>query len=124
MLTHESGALSYVTGVWGPPGTTFATSFSIAGSKGVLKHDSRTDASLRLNRGTPLAGASLMRPDTSLGESPYLTELREFAEAIGGGAAPRVSLADATRAVELAVAANASIASGQSVSVVRQAVAV
>ena len=122
VLTHESGALSYVTGVWGAPGTTFATSFSIAGSKGVLKHDSRTDASLRFDLGAPPAGASSRRPDTSLGESPYLTELREFAVAIEGGAAPRVSLGDATRAVELAVAANESIASGRSVRVVRQAV--
>ena len=123
VLTHESGALSYVTGVWGAPGTTFATSFSIAGSTGVLKHDSRADASLRFDLGAPRAGTHSQRPDTSLGESPYLTELREFLAAIEGGPAPRVSLADATGAVELAVAANASIASGRSVSVVRQVVA-
>ncbi|KFF58410.1 hypothetical protein JF66_18775 [Cryobacterium sp. MLB-32] len=118
VLTHESGALSYVTGVWGAPGTTFATSFSMAGSRGVLTHDSRTDASVRFDVGAP-AGGNSARPDTSVGESPYLTELREFAVAIGGGAPPRVSLADATRAVELAIAANESIASGRSVSVLR-----
>ncbi|WP_104089608.1 Gfo/Idh/MocA family protein [Cryobacterium sp. N19] len=123
VLTHESGALSYVTGVWGAPGTTFATSFSIAGSTGVLKHDSRADASLRFDLGAPVAGTQSMRPDTSLGESPYLSELREFAAATLGGPAPRVSLADATRAVELAAAANASIASGRSESVVRETVA-
>ena len=123
VLTHASGALSYVSGVWGAPGTTFATSFSISGSHGVLKHDSRTDASLRLDLGAPPAGTNSARPDTSLGESPYLTELREFAEAIGGRAAPRVSLADATRAIELAVAANKSIASRKSVSIARPAVA-
>ena len=122
VLTHESGALSYVTGVWGAPGTTFATSFSIAGSKGVLNHDSKSDASLRFDLGAPLPGAHSQRPDTSLDESPYLTELREFAAAIEGGAAPRVSLGDASRAVELAVAANESIASGRSVSVFRHGV--
>ncbi|MDJ0376212.1 Gfo/Idh/MocA family oxidoreductase [Cryobacterium sp. PH31-L1] len=122
VLTHERGALSYVTGVWGAPGTTFATSFSIAGSSGVLKHDSRTDASLRFDLGSPASGGHSMRPDTSFGESPYLTELREFAAATLGGAAPRVNLDDATRAVELAAAANESIASGRSVRVASQAV--
>lgn len=121
VLTHESGALSYVTGVWGAPGTTFATSFSLAGSRGVLKHDSRTDFSLHFDVGAPASGNSA-RPDTSLGESPYLTELREFALAFEGGAIPRVTLDDAIRAVELAVAANESIAAGHSVSVLRQAV--
>lgn len=117
-LTHEGGALSYVSGVWGAPGTTFATSFSIAGSQGVLRHDSRTDASLRLDSGPREKGGG-MRPDTSLGESPYLTQLREFANAFAGGEPPRVSLEDGARAVELAVAANESIATGASVSVVR-----
>ncbi|MDJ0347960.1 Gfo/Idh/MocA family oxidoreductase [Cryobacterium sp. PH29-G1] len=122
VLTHASGALSYVTGVWGAPGTTFATSFSIAGSRGILTHDSRTDASLRFDLGAPPIGTHSMRPDTSLGESPYLTELREFAAAISGGATPRVSLGDATRAVGLAVAAIESIATGRTVSVSRQTV--
>ena len=124
VLTHEGGALSYVTGVWGTAGTTFATSFSIAGSKGVLTHDSRTDVSLRFDLGAPLAGEPSMRPDTSFGESPYLTELREFVMAISAGVTPRVGIDDATRAVALAVAANESIASGQSVCVSRQVVAV
>jgi myo-inositol 2-dehydrogenase/D-chiro-inositol 1-dehydrogenase len=122
VLTHESGALSYVTGVWGAPGTTFATSFSIAGSRGVLTHDSRTDSSLQFDLGVPPEGANSARPDTSLGESPYLTELRDFAVSIDGGPPPRVSLNDAVHAVELAAAANASIASGQSVPVLRRAV--
>lgn len=122
-LTHESGALSYVSGVWGAPGTTFATSFSIAGSHGVLRHDSRTDASLRLDSGPHEKGGG-MRPDTSLGESPYLTQLREFATAFACSEPPRVSLEDGARAVELAVAANESIATGLSVSVIRLAAVV
>lgn len=119
ILTHEGGALSYVSGVWGAPGTTFVTSFSIAGSHGVLRHDSRTDASIRLDGGTrEKVGGT--RPDISLGESPYLTQLREFANACAGGEPPRVSLDDGARAVELAEAANESIATGASVSVARR----
>ena len=119
-LTHEGGALSYISGVWGAPGTTFVTSFSIAGSHGVLRHDSRHDAAFQLDGGAVEKGGG-MRPDTSLGESPYLTQLREFADAFAGGQSPRVSLEDGARAVELAMAANESIATGASVPVVRRA---
>lgn len=114
VLTHESGALSYVTGVWGPPGTTFTTSFSLAGSEGVLVHDSRTDLSIRFDTGERLAAGG-MRPDTSLSESPYLTELRDFAAAFAGGSAPRVSFEDGVRAVDIATAANESLRIGASV---------
>ncbi|WGD37816.1 Gfo/Idh/MocA family oxidoreductase [Lysinibacter sp. HNR] len=115
-LTHKNGALSYVTGVWGAPGTTFTTGFSLAGTLGVLTHDTSADSSVALNAGTT-APQSGMRPDTSLVESPYLTELREFAAACTGGPEPRVLLEDGARAVELAEAANLSIRLKRPVSV-------
>ncbi|MFC4222517.1 Gfo/Idh/MocA family protein [Lysinibacter cavernae] len=116
ILTHEGGALSYVSGVWGAPGTQFTTNFSIAGTKGVLTHDAAADASVSLNMGSVEKGGS-MRPDTSLVESPYLTEIREFTQAFAGGATPRVTLGDGARAVEIAEAANESIRTGATVSV-------
>lgn len=111
VLTHASGALSHVRGVWGPPSTTFATSFSVAGEDGVLTYDSAEESSLRLDIGTRRGGGEV-RPATDLLESPYLTELREFAEAFAGGPAPRVSAADGVVAVDLALAALESIATG------------
>jgi len=121
VLTHESGALSYVTGVWGPPATTFATSFSLAGSQGVLTHDSRQDTSLRIDTGAAVAGDG-SRPDISLGESPYLSELRDFLQACSAvGVEPIVSIGDGVVAVQLAVAANESIATGHSVIMVEPA---
>lgn len=111
VLTHEGGAVGHVNGVWGATGTTFRTSFSIAGSDGLLERDSRDDASLRLDFAGTTGGAT-DRPDSSFTESPYLTELREFLDAIQGGPAPRVSWDDGIRAVEIAAAANRSIATG------------
>ncbi len=116
VLTHHSGAISYVSGVWGAAGTAFTTSYSLAGTGGVLNHDAGTGGSFRLNAGTA-SPLSSMRPDTSFVESPYLTELREFARAFSTGEVPRVSLEDGARAVELAAAANLSIASGEPVPV-------
>jgi predicted dehydrogenase len=115
-LTHEGGALSYISGVWGAPGTTFVTSFSIAGSHGVLRYDSRENSSIRFDGGPRKKGGGT-RPETVVGESPYLTQLREFANSYSGGKQPRVSLEDGARAVELAEAANESIATGTSVCV-------
>jgi myo-inositol 2-dehydrogenase/D-chiro-inositol 1-dehydrogenase len=51
-------------------------------------------------------------PQTAAEESPYLTEIREFATAFRGGPLPRVSLEDGVIAVALAQAARTSIATG------------
>jgi myo-inositol 2-dehydrogenase/D-chiro-inositol 1-dehydrogenase len=114
VLTHAGGAVSHVRGVWGPPTTSFATSFHVAGEDGVLEWRSTDLGSLRLDLGAPPGGGE-RRPATDLFESPYLAELREFAAAFTGGPEPRVSAADGVVAVDLALAAIESIATGEPV---------
>jgi predicted dehydrogenase len=114
VLTHAGGAVSHVRGVWGPPTTTFATSFHVAGEDGVLEWRSTDPGALRLDLGGGPAGGE-RRPATDLFESPYLTELREFAAAFAGGPEPRVSAADGVVAVDLALAAIESIGTGEPV---------
>ena len=116
VLTHASGAISYVRGVWGPPGTTFWTSFNVAGDHGVLRFDTREEKSLQFD-GLPSSRGGELLPDLSFVESPYLTQLREFANAFEGGPKPRVSCADGVVAVGLALAALESIETGVSVSI-------
>ena len=50
----------------------------------------------------------------ALGDSPFATELNEFADAIEGGPTARVTPGDAIAAVAIANAIRRSIASGQS----------
>lgn len=114
VLTHAGGAISYVRAVWGAPGTTFWTSFNVAGDGGVLRFDTRDEASFRLDGGAS-AAAGAMLPDLGFVESPYLTELREFAAAFAGGPTPRVTGEDGAIAVRLAAAVQTSIALGRSV---------
>ena len=114
-LTHASGAISYVRGVWGPPGTTFWTSFNVAGDQGVLRFDTREEKSFRLDAAKS-AAAGAMLPDLGFVESPYLTELREFATAFEGGPTPRVTGSDGVTAVRLAEAALDSIRLGRTIS--------
>jgi predicted dehydrogenase len=106
VLTHASGARSTVTGEWGAPGTTFATSFSITGPRGELHHDSTPGGA-----GFGIGEAA----DHASAGSPFLAQLREFAEALHGGPPARVTAADAVAAVRIARAAIDSIASGRPV---------
>ncbi|WP_114559984.1 Gfo/Idh/MocA family protein [Desertihabitans aurantiacus] len=116
VLTHRSGALSYVTGTWAAPGTTFRTSFEVVGTEGLLTHDSAAAPPVRVDGGGGAAGTGLL-PATVSGESPYLTEIREIAAAFAGGPAPRVRAEDGLVAVQVATAANESLRTGAPVAV-------
>lgn len=114
VLTHAGGAISYVHGVWALPGSPFRTSYRIAGPGGVLEHDtSRTEAFRVVVRQADRPGEGI--PNTSLAESPYLTELREFAAAFTGGPPPPVTAEDGLAAVRIAAAARESAATHRAV---------
>jgi len=115
-LTHTSGAVSLVAGLWGPPHLTFRTAFHVAGDGGTLRYDSADQHGVRLDLG-PVPAGGQPRPAAAGGESPYLSEVREFAGAFAGGPAPRVNAVDGAVAVELACAALDSIAAGEAVAV-------
>jgi predicted dehydrogenase len=112
-LTHASGAISHIQGVWGPPGMDFRTSFDIAGDGGALRFDSAADTSVVKN--LPAEAMDSYLPPAGAEESPYLSEIREFADAFAGGAVPRVSLEDGIIAVAIAEAALESLRTGQSI---------
>ena len=111
---HSNGVISSVTGTWARPGTRFRYGFQAAGTDGMLAYDSAADPSLRTDTGAaPDDGAERLLPDVSLMESPFITEIREFAAALTGGPTPRVSADDGVAAVRLAAAATASLDTGR-----------
>ncbi|MEU0397256.1 Gfo/Idh/MocA family oxidoreductase [Streptomyces sp. NPDC006208] len=114
-LTHASGVITQVLGVWGPPATPFRYTFHVAGSNGTLTHDSLAHPSLRLvgQGGTEADGV----PTGDFGEDPFTTQIREFAAAFKGGPAPRVDASDGVAAVRLAAAARQSVATGLAIAV-------
>ncbi|MFE6968103.1 Gfo/Idh/MocA family protein [Isoptericola sp. NPDC057653] len=125
VLTHAGGAITHVRGLWGAPHTTFRTSFHVAGDAGVLRFDSAEARGVRSDL-PPVPTGGQDRPAPAAGESPYLTEIREFARAFAASPTalapddprtPRVSAVDGVVAVELADAALASIDSGAPVPV-------
>ncbi|MEV5610635.1 Gfo/Idh/MocA family oxidoreductase [Streptomyces sp. NPDC052225] len=114
VLTHASGAISHVLGVWGLPDLPFRTTFRVAGPGGILEHDSTAPTGFRvLAQGSRPLGEGI--PRSPMTESPYLTELRDFAAAVAGGPAPRVSARDGVEAVRIALAAAESARTGDPV---------
>lgn len=114
-LTHESGVISQVLGVWGPPATAFRYTFHVAGSHGTLTHDSLAHPSLRVT-GAP-RGSGDGVPTGDFGEDPFAAQIREFAAAFEGGPVPRVTALDGVAAVEIAAAARRSAATGRAVAI-------
>lgn len=114
VLRHVRGAVSLVHGTWARPGTTFRTSFDIAGTDGVLTHDSADHPALRTDLGDASAagdGRGLL-PAMPY-ESPFRTELGEFLLALQGGPPPRVTARDGLAAIRIAEAAQRSLDTGR-----------
>ncbi len=116
VLTHESGVLTHITGAWGHPRTVFRTGFSLSGSRGLLQHDSTGRPALTWDLAEPDQQGGGLLPDDAFTESPFLTELREFATALTGGPPPRVGAEDGLAALDIALAGLESARTGRAVS--------
>lgn len=110
ILTHSSGAITHLTGSWGLA-RGFETSFEIAGTQGMLHHDSTDHPSVRADRDGLLDGAGLL--PAMAGASPFVAELRELLASVAYGAAARVDPTDAVRALSVAIALRTSAKSGR-----------
>ncbi|MFJ8787094.1 Gfo/Idh/MocA family protein [Streptomyces sp. NPDC102476] len=116
VLTHESGVITQVVGVWAPPNTPFRTTFHVSGTGGTLSHDSLDSPGLRVTGSDRGAAGAQGIPSGDFGESPYTTQIAEFAAAFAGhGPEPRVSATDGVAAVRIAEAAVASARTGRAV---------
>jgi predicted dehydrogenase len=114
LLTHTSGAISQVSGTWGPEHLAFTTGFSVSGTRGTLAHDSAAERVFSTDL-PPTGGAGGLIPDVDPAESPYWTEIAEFLASFAGGPAPRVTAADGAAAVRIGNAALESLRTGQPV---------
>ncbi|GAA2415256.1 Gfo/Idh/MocA family oxidoreductase [Streptomyces coeruleofuscus] len=114
VLTHATGVITQIVGVWAPPATPFRTTFHITGTGGTVRHDSLASPGLRIV-GTVGTKAAQGIPAGDFGESPYTTQIRELADAFTGGPEPRVGAVDGVAAVRIAAAAAQSARTGRAV---------
>ncbi len=113
ILTHESGAISHVSASWAYAPPTFHTAFEIAGSHGLIEHDSALTAPITpsLLSGTDAGGTTALA-DTSLNGDPFRLELAAFARSILDGTPTRTSARDALETLRVALAADESAHQG------------
>ncbi|CAM5722458.1 hypothetical protein SALBM135S_07161 [Streptomyces alboniger] len=113
VLTHASGAVSHISGLWGLPDQRFRTTFRVAGADGLLHHDSTAVPGFRITaQGVRAADEGI--PGSPMTESPFLAELRDFVASLRpGGPEPRVSARDGVEAVRIAEAAVESSRTGR-----------
>jgi len=114
LLTHASGAISHVAGIWGPQHLGFSTEYSVTGTLGSLSHSSRAEQDYVADLAAPEALDGFL-PQVDPADDPYGTELAEFVAAFAGGTAPRVTAQDGVAAVRIANAALESLETGQPV---------
>ncbi len=116
LLTHASGAISHVAGIWGPQHLPFTTEYSVTGTLGSLSHRSRDEVDYVADLAVPEAVDGFL-PAVDRADDPYGLELAEFFGAVSdpGKPEPRVTAADGAAAVRIANAALESIETGQPV---------
>ena len=117
VLTHASGAISQVVVRWtATPQPPVRVTFQVSGTGGIVVHDSEWSQEVRVSAGD--AGNF-----GYFGESPFVTEMREFAQAFAGGPEPRLGARDALAAVRITQAAAESAWTGRAVELPRKGVA-
>jgi predicted dehydrogenase len=113
-LTFDSGAIAHVESTWMDP-SGFRTTFEVAGSGGLIQHDSRSVATVRV---VTSDGAQLAQP-TVTGEDPYYLQLEAFMQAVKEGKPVPVTAQDGAMALSIALAACESAKTGEVVVPVR-----
>lgn len=109
VLTHASGALTQIVSRWtATPVPPIRVTYHVSGTGGTVVYDSEWPQEIQVIGGT--AGSL-----GHLGESPFVTEIREFAQAFLGGPEPRLGPRDALAAVRITQAAAESAWTGRAV---------
>ena len=105
VLTHQSGAVTYLEGGWAYQPGLFRTGLDLSGSQGLIEWSSDALAPLsRLPEPTAEVGAVPL-PATSALDDPYATQLQHALNSIESGTPFEVTSQDALKALEVALAA-------------------
>ena len=116
VVRFASGVIAHVEASWAH--AAFRTTIEVAGERGILRHDSDLTNPLRMDmKAIDASGPRVSFRKADPGE-PWRTQLAHFVDRLEDGAPFLVSGHDGARAVDMALAARDSIASGQPVTFV------
>jgi len=110
ILRFSNGAIGYVEGSWiMPKSFPFTTYLEIVGTKGVLKVDNHTTASVKVFTEDSASDYTFIYKDA------YYEELKQFAKSVINNKEPPISGIEARKSLEVALAAVKSIKDGEPV---------
>ncbi len=118
-LRFANGAIGHIEGSWAFPAGNFRTYLELAGTEGLLVHDSDDAQPLDVQYHSEAAPASLpvFNDPALLVEDPYFQEFQHFLDALNSGSAFLVTPHDALAALRVALAALESLRTGRPVDV-------
>jgi predicted dehydrogenase len=118
-LRFASGAIGHIEASWAFPAGNFRTSFELAGTEGLLVHDSDEAQPLdvQYHPGAAPASPPVLGSSAPLQGDPYLLEFKHVLDALDSGAAFLVTPDDALAALRVALAAIESLRTGRPVDV-------
>jgi UDP-N-acetylglucosamine 3-dehydrogenase len=115
VVRHRGGVLSLMTATWGYPGQP-TVAVELAGTGGLLRYRSDETQALVVKRDARAAPASgVPLPEMMLTSDPYRREIAHFLDLIDGRATPLMRPEESLVALQVALAAAASAASGRPV---------
>jgi predicted dehydrogenase len=118
-LRFASGAIGHIEASWAFPAGNFRTSFELAGTEGLLAHDSDQAKPLEVqyHAGAAPASPPILGNSEALYDDPYFLEFKHVLDALDSGATFLVTPDDALAALRVALAAIESLRTGRPVDV-------
>jgi len=115
-LRFKSGVIGSVEGSWLNLGG-FGTKFEFACERGLLTHDSKRAAGFRsyVQKESSAGAPGVAVPENPLDKDPYTLELEHFLDCLRQGKEPLITGEEALAALDIALAALESIATGEPV---------
>jgi predicted dehydrogenase len=118
-LRFASGAIGHIEGSWAFPAGNFRTSLELAGTEGLLAHDSDQAKPLEVqyHAGAEPASPPALGSPAPMSDDPSFQEFQHAIEAIESGSAFLVTPDDALAALRVALAALESLRTGRPIDV-------
>jgi predicted dehydrogenase len=118
-LRFASGAIGHIEGSWAFPAGNFRTSIELAGTEGLLAHDSDQAKPLEVqyHAGAAPASPPALGNPAPISDDPYFQEFQHALDAIESGSPFLVTPDDALAALRVALAAIESLRTGMPVDV-------
>jgi predicted dehydrogenase len=115
-IRFKNGVIANIEGSWSEA-DGFHTEYDLAGSAGLIQHDSRTEKPLVISLKQEDLGlqGGVAVPESPMVKGPYQLELENFIHCIETGGTARVSPEDALEALRLSFAAIESSKTGKAV---------